>query len=36
MYKFKVVKVEDSEWLVNIRNGYVFIPRQRLYSSLTS
>ena len=32
MYKFKVVQVEDSEWLVDIRNGYVVIPRQRLYS----
>ncbi len=32
MYKFKFVKVEDSEWLVDIRNGYVIIPRRILYS----
>ena len=36
MYQFKIVKVEDNEWIVDIRNGYVLIPRQKLYSSLAS
>lgn len=36
MYEFKAVKVKDVEWLVDIRNGYVVIPRQKSNSSPTS